>query len=136
MVDDLSFLFTDILKTENLFKKNFIITPVPLHKSRERWRGFNQASLLAEKIGKVMEWDFIPDLLVRTKYTLSQVRLKGDDRRINVENAFTLNTTYVIQNTSYVVFDDVVTTGSTLKEMAKVLKRAGAKKVWGLTLAA
>ena len=112
-----------------------ILTPIPLHWRRQNFRGFNQSLEIGKIIAQKMGWKFIPDLLVRKKSTTPQVELKGPARRTNLRNVFSLNTKYQILNTNYVVFDDVMTTGSTLMEAAKVLKKAGVSKVWGLTLA-
>ena len=81
-----------------------------------------------------MNWTFLPDLLIKKQSTLSQVELKGDERRQNLKGAFTLNLKVQIPD-SVLLFDDVFTTGSTIRESGKVLKRAGVKKVWGLTIA-
>jgi predicted amidophosphoribosyltransferase len=83
-----------------------------------------------------MGWKFIPDLLIKNKSTASQVELKGDDRRQNLHGVFSLNPSYILSTIpNILLFDDVFTTGSTLREAAKVLKRAGVEKVWGLTIA-
>jgi competence protein ComFC len=76
---------------------------------------------------------FEPDLLKREKATTSQVGLKQKERSKNISGAFTLNKK--LEADRYLVFDDVWTSGASLKEAAKVLKKAGAEEVWGLTLA-
>ena len=112
-----------------------VLIPVPIHGSRENWRGFNQSILIGEQIAKKMNWKFKKDVLVKTRKTSAQVDLKGNERVKNVKGVFNLNYKYKLNQTSIILFDDVFTTGSTLKEAAKVLKRSGAKKVWGLTIA-
>ena len=83
-----------------------------------------------------MGWKFIPDLLIKNRSTTSQVELSVKERKQNLKGVFSLNPSYVLSpNSSILVFDDVFTTGSTLKEAAKVLKHAGIKKVWGMTIA-
>jgi predicted amidophosphoribosyltransferase len=82
-----------------------------------------------------MNWKIVTNLLLRKKWTAHQVGLKGKERRENIRNVFALNSICNIQNTIYILFDDVYTTGSTLKEAVKVLKRAGVQNVWGLTVA-
>lgn len=112
-----------------------IMVSVPLHKRRENWRGFNQSNVLGSEIAKALGHKFVSDLLIRKNATASQTELKGKERRENVRGIFALNPIYKLRSTGYILFDDVFTTGSTLKEAAKVLKRGGAEKVWGLTIA-
>ncbi|MFH0863755.1 MAG: ComF family protein [Candidatus Gottesmanbacteria bacterium] len=116
---------------------NLILVPVPLHWRRENWRGFNQSEVLGKILAQKLDVKFIPDLLIRKKFTQPQVELKGDERQKNIQNAFTLNhnSSFIIHNSNIIVFDDVWTTGSTLRSCGRVLKEAGVKKVWGMTLA-
>jgi ComF family protein len=114
-------------------KANLI--PIPLYWYRENWRGFNQSELIGGAIADKMGWGFTPNFLIRRKQGRPQTELSGDKRRKNIKNVFSINSIYQLQSTSYILFDDVYTTGSTLKEACKVLKRKGAKEVWGLTIA-
>ena len=118
-----------------LLPTRYFFTPVPIHWYRENYRGFNQSEIVGKTIAKKFNWKFIPDLIIRKKSTASQVELKGSERRKNVQDAFFLNNSYIPNSKSYILFDDVCTTGSTIKEAARVLKRNGADKVWGLTIA-
>ena len=116
------------------------LVPVPLHWLRKNWRGFNQAEILGAMIASKLDIGFVADLLVRQKYTQPQSRLKKKKRLKNIRGAFKINHKSLISNHppaggSVILFDDVWTTGATLKECAKVLKRNGFKKVWALTLA-
>jgi len=106
----------------------FIVVPIPLHWQRKHWRGFNQAELIipAEANKK--------SLLERVKKTQQQARLNKLDRVSNLKNAF-ICTDNVI-NKNIILIDDVVTSGQTLDEAAKILKQAGARKVIGVTFAA
>lgn len=133
----LSFCGEDKIFTHFCQEGNVYFLPVPLHPQRKRWRGFNQAELLGEMIAANLGLTFLPDLLIRTKNTKPQVDLKGKERRKNIRGAFRINpnSKFFIRNSKFILFDDVWTTGSTLRECGKVLKRAGAGKVWGLTLA-
>lgn len=116
-------------------KSNFVLTPIPLHAKRNNWRGFNQSEEVGRLLSKNMGWGYA-DLLVRTKNTIHQVGLRGQERRSNVQGVFSLRPNRLIhQHSNILLFDDVWTTGSTMKEAVKVLKKAGAKKVWCLTLA-
>lgn len=113
-----------------------ILVPIPLYWYRENTRGFNQSIEIGKFISAQMGWKFAPDLLIKKKPTASQVELKGDERHQNLKGVFTVNSNYVLSTAySVLIFDDVFTTGSTLREAAKVLKRAGVTKVWGLTIA-
>jgi ComF family protein len=119
-------------------QEKVIFVPVPLHPTRKRWRGFNQAELLGKMIASNLGLTFLPDLLVRVKKTKPQVELEKEERKKNIKGAFKLNQDHrpsIINHSSFILFDDVWTSGATLKEAGKVLKRTGAKKVWGLTLA-
>ena len=114
--------------------ENWIVVPVPLHKRRQNWRGFNQSALLAKLLAHKLGLRY-EDCLIRTKHTKPQMSLKSVDRKLNIRNAFVLNTKYDIQNSKVLLIDDVWTTGSTLKECTSILKRNKAKTVWGLTIA-
>lgn len=111
------------------------LIPIPLYWFRENWRGFNQTEEIGKLIAKGMNWNFQPELLIRKRLKTPQAQLKKKDRAKNIRGVFSLNPSYKLQATSYILFDDVLTTGSTLKEATKILKRKGAKNVWGLTIA-
>ena len=135
--DELTSCVLRVVKTNPKFNDpKLVLVPIPLYKTRENWRGFNQSELIGEKLAKVMNWKFIPDLLIRNKNTAPQVGLKGSIRRSNLSGVFSVRSPY-IQYTKYniLVFDDVYTTGSTINEVGKVLKEAGFKKVYSLTIA-
>jgi len=118
--------------------KQATLIPVPLHPRKKRQRGFNQAELLGKIIAEKMDWGFNDWFLVRQRHTKSQSKLKGQQRRENVKGVFKVNQegSQTFSGISYVIlFDDVWTTGSTLRECGQVLKEVKVKKVWGLTLA-
>ena len=112
-----------------------VLIPIPLYWYRENTRGFNQSVEIGREVAAQMGWKFISDLLIKTKSTVSQVELKGNARRQNLKGTFVINSSIKYRVSSIVLFDDVFTTGSTLREAAKVLKRTGVTKVWGLTIA-
>lgn len=118
-------------------QKRPLLSPVPLHPRRERWRGFNQAKLLGGMIAANLDLDFQSDLLLRIKNTKPQTKLKKKERGENIKGAFALreDSSFMIQDLEFILFDDIWTSGATLKEAARVLKRNGVKRVWGLTLA-
>ena len=129
-----SIFIQDLMKRGHPVKADVLI-PIPLYWYRENTRGFNQSVEIGREVAAQMGWKFIPDLLIKTKSTVSQVELKGNARRQNLKGTFVINSSIKYQVSSIVLFDDVFTTGSTLREAAKVLKRSGAEKVWGLTIA-
>lgn len=130
---------TDAIKNYTGFvPKEATLVPVPLYWLRGNWRGFNQVEAVGKGITFKSGWRFVPDLLVRKKSSRPQAELRGEQRKQNIKGVFSLNPNYDFRITNYdslILFDDVWTTGSTLKEAAKSLKRAGANKVWALTLA-
>lgn len=111
---------------------NWQIVPVPLHKFRQNWRGFNQASLLGQLLSKRLNLDYLEGLK-RIRNTKPQIELKAGERRKNIKGAFSVACS--LPPVNYLLIDDVWTTGVTLKECCYVLKRSGAKKVWAITLA-
>jgi len=112
-----------------------IIIPVPLNKKRYLDRGFNQSELIAQPFAKHFNLELAADVVTRRKNTPHQVGLTKKKRQQNIKNAFMVNKPNLIMDKEIILIDDVVTTGSTLEEVAKVLKNSGAKKVWGLTIA-
>ncbi len=112
------------------------LIPIPTYWLKENVRGFNQSIVLSGNIAEKMRLIFIPDLLIKKVSTLPQAGLSGAKRRKNLKGTFVINPNYVPSTMySVLIFDDVFTTGSTLFEATKVLKKAGVKKVWGLTIA-
>lgn len=117
--------------------KDMVLVPIPLHWHRENVRGFNQSEEIGKLVAREMGWGFNADLLVKKKSTISQAQLSVEMRKQNLKGVFSLNPNHTLNAlpSTLILFDDVFTTGSTLKESAKVLKRAGAEKVWGMTIA-
>ncbi|VVA43286.1 Phosphoribosyltransferase [Candidatus Roizmanbacteria bacterium] len=111
---------------------DFVIQPIPLSKNKYNERGFNQAKFISVYFQKYLHF-LIVDLLIRKKETTSQAQLKNKKTRyLNTRGVFTsLRCPYP----NVILVDDVVTSGSTVREAAKTLKRAGAKKVYVLALA-
>jgi competence protein ComFC len=123
-------VFTSILQTTTVF------VPIPLHASRLKKRGYNQSQLLAESLAKRFGLVSLA-CLERVKKTQPQFGLSKEDREINIKGAFALKKqrTHSLSGMHVFLVDDVATSGATLREAAKVLKRAGVGKVWGITLA-
>ena len=109
------------------------IVPVPLHSGRMRERGYNQSELIAKSIAQRNGIPMRTDLLVRKRGTVKQSTLHGTSRALNVKDAFECGA--VQSGARVLVFDDICTTGSTLRFCADALKDAGAEKVCALTLA-
>lgn len=114
---------------------NSVLVPIPLYKSRFKSRGYNHAEILALGLSQKLNLP-CSNLLERVKNTRSQVGLKKNERRENVKDAFSVVPNILIsQYLNIFLVDDILTTGSTLLSAANTLKRNGAKKVFGLTLA-
>jgi ComF family protein len=107
--------------------------PVPLARARERERGFNQATLLAERVGERVGVRVRPGWLARLRATASQSDLSAAERRANVAGAFVAAP--AVAGRYVVVIDDVLTTGATLGECARALRSAGARHVGVLAVA-
>ena len=111
-----------------------VIVPIPLHKKRLRWRGFNQAELLAREVGKNLDLP-VTSLLKRVKNTSQQAKLSRQERLQNLTQAFEFDSDIDLAGKTVILVDDIASTGTTLIEAAKVLRAAGAAQVWGLVLA-
>ena len=112
-----------------------VLVPVPIHRKRQRERGYNQSSLLARELGRLHGLPLVEDCLIRRNYTPAQARTSSvTDRRENVADAFAC-VDERLQGKQVLLIDDVSTSGATLDACAGVLKSAGAEKVWGLVLA-
>jgi competence protein ComFC len=111
-----------------------VIVPVPLHPARQRERGFNQASELADLLSAHTSIPCSP-LLKRIRYTTTQTALDRSERMENLHNAFRLRKNADVRGLRVLLVDDILTTGSTLNECARVLKRAGAISVHAATAA-
>jgi len=132
--------FTKILidKAQNEIANCDLIVAVPLHQKRLRKRKFNQAVLLCRNLVKFFpKKSFYPDFLLRVKNTAPQVELRKKQRQKNLKRVFLLNKKYqdLVKNKKILLVDDVMTTGATLENCAKELKKAGAKTVVVLTIA-
>jgi ComF family protein len=108
-----------------------IIIPVPLHPRRLRARRFNQSALLAQELSRLTGLAYEPLILKRTRNTVSQVGLTRDQRRQNLQGAFSIppEAANRIHGRNVMLVDDVITTGTTVNACARVLKRAGAARV-------
>ncbi len=115
-----------------------LLIPVPLHSSKSRERGFNQAELIARtalKHAVGQRFELNTHLLKRRRITESQIGLTQNQRRENLRGAFVVTNPEIVLGREVLLVDDVLTTGTTASECARVLRRAGAKKVWVATVA-
>jgi len=116
-------------------KTETILVPVPLHKRRYNWRGFNQAFLLSQNIAKRFNLSVYEKALIRKINTKPQTKIKlMKDRKKNIKGAFACSQHNLVKNKNVIIIDDVCTTSATLNECAIELKKAGAKTVWGLVI--
>jgi ComF family protein len=116
-----------------------LLIPVPLYRSKRRQRGFNQAECIARAALKTrgvgQKLELASGLLLRVRDTHSQIGLTSHQRRENLGGAFAVSDSRAVSGREIVLVDDVYTTGSTVSECARVLKRAGACRVWVATVA-
>jgi ComF family protein len=119
------------IESANDFPKADGVLPVPLHPLKKRERGYNQSELICQGIEEVTGIPVRTDLLIRRKYTVSQTQLSLEERKENVGDAFEINEKKRgdISGKSFILVDDVITTGSTINACAKALATAGAKSV-------
>lgn len=133
---DIAYTVIDLL-AERIWKFNipedFVLVPVPLHAKRKNWRGFNQAELICQILGKKFGCR-TENLIERKVETKTQVGLTRDERKKNIKNAFTANSSGV-RGKTIILVDDVYTTGATMVEACRVLKLGGASVVWGMAVA-
>ncbi|MFC1862862.1 ComF family protein [Thermodesulfobacteriota bacterium] len=133
--DSLGHLLASFARQWLIDPEHYLMMPVPLHPKKLRQRGFNQSLLLARIVSSIFnaELDFLS--LKRIKYSIAQTGLSKKERIKNVRKAFEYTGDIDIKDRTIVLVDDVATTGSTLNECARILKKSGCKKVFGLVLA-
>lgn len=112
-----------------------ILIPIPLYPSKERTRGFNQTRLIAERLSVALGLPLAADLLKKTKDTRAQAELERERRLKNVAGVFEVSRPELLEKKTVILVDDVKTTGATLEEAAKALKKAGASRIWAITIA-
>jgi ComF family protein len=117
---------------------DIMVVPVPLHASKRRQRGFNQAELIAQNALKTMHekrFQLATNVLERVRPTISQIGLTRHQRQENIRGAFKVVHLSKVSGRDVLLVDDVMTTGTTAAECARVLRRAKAKNVWVATVA-
>ena len=141
-------MMSAVFENDKVLKQTDVIIPVPLYRTRQRQRGFNQSEILASAILKepgkiaVSSVSIYKNALIRTRNTKSQTsfttenltpKQKIDLRKLNVKNAFRARKPELIKDKNITLVDDVFTTGATLSECAKTLLKAGAESVSAIT---
>ena len=125
----------EAISTHNFFK-NYSVVPIPISSKRLRQRGFNQAQLIAEHVARQCKWPIANGNLIKIKDNKKQSELKNwEERKSNVENCFSITRPELIKNENIILVDDVFTSGATINEAVKILKRAGARKIIALVIA-
>ncbi|MDP3729461.1 MAG: ComF family protein [bacterium] len=130
-------LITYLTKTKILFQpEKTIVIPMPLHPTKLKERGFNQAELLAASIATHYAIPLITNTLMRDKETKTQTELKDFEmRKQNVADAFIIHNSEQIKNKNVILIDDVFTSGATMTVAVGVLKKAGARAITALVIA-
>ena len=132
------FLGSQFAKERGYFlKENNIqfIVPVPLHRLKKAERGYNQAYYISKGIGRSLDLAVRPGILKRKKYTRTQTKMNLEERKENVRDAFILKKKKSVKNKNILIIDDVITTGATTNECAKILKEGGAGLVFAGSIA-
>jgi len=134
-------IFAEMVSQNELFVKVLhshpIVTVVPLYSQKQKKRGYNQAELLGRFLSEQMKLEINGKILQRIKNTKPQFTLDKEERFKNILGVFEINKFFQkqIKNKTVILIDDLSTSCATLRECAKVLKRNGAKKVYGVTFA-
>jgi ComF family protein len=122
----------------NIDAGGVVVVPVPLHRSKRHQRGFNQSEVIARAALKhraLVNPELVTNVLERTRPTLSQIGLTRPQRAENIRGAFRVQHLNKVSGRNVLLVDDVLTTGTTANECARVLLKAGAEKVWVATVA-
>ena len=132
----LSDILVDLLVEKELidYFSDSVVIPVPLHKSRQKLRGFNQAEYLASVLADKLNLEFVP-FLRKIKNTKSQVELEKEQRLKNLRGAFAISSQKKLADRKVLLVDDVSSTSATLQECARLIKQQGASEIWGLVVA-
>lgn len=116
-------------------KNNSFLIPIPISSYKKRWRGYNQSEEIVKQLSTSLKIPILINNLIKTKKTESQSNLSKVQRIENIKNVFEIKNALEIRDKIIFLVDDVFTTGSTMEECAQVLKNAGARNVFGITIA-
>ena len=117
------------------YGENSYLVPIPLAPLKKRQRGFNQSELIARKLSTAYNIPLLADNLIKIKQTKPQIHLTKEQRAENVKNAFAVKNSIAVKQKTVFLIDDIFTTGATMESAAHTLKRAGAARVFGITIA-
>ena len=131
--DILSELLEEYIESKFLYK-DFVITYIPLSKKSKKKRGFNQCQYLAAKIANDLDIRCM-EVLIKKKENKEQKLLKYNERYENVKDIFELKRNVNIKDLKFIIIDDVTTSGATIEEACRILKKYGVKHIKLLTLA-
>jgi ComF family protein len=120
--------------TEEIWQ-NSVLVAVPIDNKKLKTRGYNQSEELAKELSKFLKIPAILGNLVKIKSTKPQMESSREERLANLENAFAIKNPEEFSGKKVFIVDDVYTTGSTMSECAKIIRKAGAKSVWGICIA-
>jgi ComF family protein len=130
-----SFAYMIYNQSKQLLKNADFLIPVPMHKSRLQRRKYNHATLIARNLSKFSGVKLEVDALIKLRPTSNQMGLSKLERARNLQGAFSVTDALLIKDKLVILVDDVLTTGATANECAKILKQYGARKVIVLTVA-
>jgi ComF family protein len=114
---------------------NSVLVPIPLNRKKIRLRGYNQSEELAKELARILKIPVISNNLIKIRQTKSQMTLKKEEREKNLLGAFAIKNPAKLAGKKVFLVDDVYTTGSTMQGCASILRKAGAKSVWGIVIA-
>ena len=127
-----------LLKNEKFFKilKSYdTILPVPISRKRKNTRGYNQSELIGKELSKNIKVECITDCLFKNKNIIEQSKLNREERQKNIQGVYILKNKERLNNKKIILIDDIYTTGSTVNECCKILKKAKPRKIDVLTIA-
>lgn len=127
-------LILDTINFYNLKEEIDLILYIPMHRRKEAIRGYNQCELMANILAKDLDIPISHNNLYKIRNTKSQNKLDRLERMENLKDSFSLRDPHKIKDRRILLLDDIITTGSTMMEASKVLKRAGAVKITGIAL--
>ncbi|OKZ76000.1 MAG: hypothetical protein BHW00_00410 [Clostridium sp. 26_22] len=127
-----------LLKNKKIFeniKKYDTIVPVPISPKRQKERGYNQSLLIAREIAHKTNLELMNNCLIKTKNIIEQSKLNKEDRAQNIYGVYELKNKQLVENKKILLIDDIYTTGSTVNECSRILRKANPEKIGVLVLA-
>lgn len=130
------YLWELLLSHSDVSPKDMILIPTPMYKKKQTRRGYNQSEILCKSLQKHFQLDYNTKYIKKTKDTLPQSRLSKIQRLENLKDVFMLSSNTILDTKkTYIIVDDVVSTGTTLLQIAEVLSKAWVKNIYGLVVA-